>query len=136
MKRKYLLVLALLILCLSECAREKKIEYKIPDNYPEDKRKDLMATIEKGKKLYKANCSKCHGIFTKGEDGVPNFTDQQIDNYSSGFMRRDRKNHALALEMSPEQLNDVLSFLRYRKTNGVPAKPKRDRKVMPVMTDK
>jgi mono/diheme cytochrome c family protein len=134
MKYKYLLLLILTITALSQCARQKKIVYNIPADYPEDKKKELMVTLDKGKKLYKANCSKCHGIFTKGEDGIPNFTDQQMDNYSAGFMRRDRKNHALVLQMSPEQLNQVLTFLRYHKTSGaIPTKPKRDRKIVPNM---
>ena len=133
MKYKYPLVLALLILSLSQCAREKKIVYNIPENYPEDKKKDLLATLEKGKKLYKANCADCHGIFTKGADGIPNFTDIQIDNYSAAFMRHDAKNHAVAMKMSRDQLNEILTFLRYRKTNGVPIESKRNHKVVPNM---
>src|ERR1700744_1054530 len=124
MKYKYLVFLSLAVATLSQCAREKKVVYNIPANYPEDKKPALLAMLDKGKKLYKANCSKCHGIFTKGEDGVPNFTDQQIDNYSAGFMHRNTKNHAVVAQMSPEQLNEILTFLRYHKTSVAAAPEK------------
>jgi len=133
MKPKYIFISLFSVFLLSQCARQKKIVYNIPANYPEDKKKTLLATLDKGKKLYKTNCSKCHGIFTKGTDGIPNFSDQQIDNYSGAFMRRDRKNHALAMQMSPEQLNEVLTFLRYHKTSGAaPAQLRGGRRPFPT----
>ena len=133
MKFRYLIFLSVAVFSLTRCTHEKKIAYNIPANYPESKKPELLALLEKGRKLYKANCSQCHGIFTKGEDGVPNFTDIQIDNYSAGFMRRSSKNHAVALQMSPEQLNEILNFLRYHKTSGAQPTQKRDRKVVPPM---
>src|SRR4029077_4512196 len=42
--------------------------------------------FEKGKALYKIHCGDCHGIFTKGKDGVPNFTKTQIDNYNANAL--------------------------------------------------
>ena len=103
-----------------QCASRKKITYNIPVNFPEEQRKQLLVVLDKGKKLYKANCAECHGIFTKGKDKVPNFTSSQIDNYSARFVARDAKNHAMAIQMSPDQLGQVLTFLRYRKAE--PAK--------------
>ena len=99
----------------SQFACSKKIKYNIPPNYPKEKRKELLAVLDKGKKLYKANCADSHGIFTKGKDKVPNFSNTQIDNYSARFIRRDPKNHAVVRNMSPEQMNDVLTFLRYKR---------------------
>ncbi len=89
--------------------------YDIPADYPEAKKKLVIEVFEKGKELYKTNCSECHGIFTKGKDNVPNFTNAQFDNYSARFMRGDPMNHAIARKMSPEQLNQVVIFLRYKK---------------------
>jgi mono/diheme cytochrome c family protein len=101
---------------LTQCATRNKVTYNIPDNCPEERRKELIALFKKGEVLYKANCSDCHGIFTKGKDNIPNFTNQQLDNYSTRFIRGDVKNHAVVRNMSPEQLNNVLLFLRYKKT--------------------
>ena len=100
-----------------QCATRNKITYNIPAGLSEAKRKELLEQCKKGKELYKANCSECHGIFTGGKDKVPNFTSTQIDNYSAKFLRHDPKSHAVTRKMSPEQLNEVLMFLRYRKIN-------------------
>src|ERR1035438_1514706 len=102
--------IAVLSVMLLFFACNKKIRYNIPSNYPETKRKELLSLLDKGKKLYKINCSECHGIFTKGKENVPNFTNIQIDNYSAKYLRRDPKNHAVLRNMSPEQMNDVLTF--------------------------
>jgi len=115
MKYKYVLMILFIGLMFSQFACSKKIKYNIPPNYPKEKRKELLAVLDKGKKLYKANCADCHGIFTKGKDKVHNFSNTQIDNYSARFIRRDPKNHAVVRNMSPEQMNDVLTFLRYKR---------------------
>ncbi len=97
-----------------QCKSSNKITYNFPATLSKTQRDELMDKCQKGKELFKANCSGCHGIFTKGQDNVPNFTAAQIDNYSARFLRHDPKNHAVTKEMSPDQMNDVLMFLRFR----------------------
>jgi mono/diheme cytochrome c family protein len=116
MKYHFALLTVLVCVIFLQCATRNKVTYDIPANYPEARRKEIIELFNKGKVLYKANCSECHGIFTKGKDNVPDFTNQQLDNYSSRYIKGDLKNHAVARQMSPEQLNNVLLFLRYKKT--------------------
>jgi len=101
------------------------VAYRIPPNYPEDKREQLVATLDKGQELYKINCSECHGIFTQAKDHVPDFTITQIDNYNLMFMRRDPRNHAVSKKMSPDQMNAVVTFLKYKKTDTTGSKKKK-----------
>jgi mono/diheme cytochrome c family protein len=115
MTRNVLLIFLAAILSF-QCATRNKVTYNIPADYPEARRKQIIELFYKGEELYKTNCSDCHGIFTKGRDKIPNFTSHQLDNYSAKFLRRDPKNHAVAKQMSPEQLNEVLLFLRFKKT--------------------
>jgi mono/diheme cytochrome c family protein len=103
---------------LLQCATSQKITYNIPANYPEARRKQITELCDKGKELYKINCSDCHGVFTKGKDKVPNFTTHQLDNYSSRFIMRDPQNHAIAMQMSPDQLNNILLFLRFKNVSN------------------
>ncbi len=103
---------------LLQCATGNRISYNIPENYPETRRVQLKEMCDKGRELYKLHCSQCHGIFTKGKDQVPNFTNTQIDNYSVKFLRRDPQNHAVAMHMNPEQLNQVLTFLTYKRAKN------------------
>ena len=116
MKPRYLLFPALIFLLFAQCTRYK-VTYSIPPDYPEARRKQIIEIFEKGEKLYKINCSECHGIFTKGKDKVPDFSVVQIDNYSARFLGGDPKNHGVAKKMSAEQMNQVLTFLRYKKKN-------------------
>src|ERR1700709_427374 len=109
-------ILLIAALIVSRCTAHKKIEYNLPEPMSTETRAIYMERLDKGKILYKLNCSSCHGIFTKGKDSIPNFTKDQIDNYRSAFkMARDKKNHAVAVRMSPEQLDYVIMFLSLRK---------------------
>jgi len=116
MKYHYALLTVVVCVMFLQCATPNKVTYDIPANYPEARRKEIIELFNKGEVLYKANCSECHGIFSKGRDSVPDFTTQQLDSYSSRYIKGDIKNHAVARQMSPEQLNNVLLFLRYKKT--------------------
>lgn len=119
MKPKYTILFLLIGLLLYNCTPKAKITYNIPANYPEARKAQILEVCEKGKILYKTNCSECHGIFALGKDGIPNFTHSQIDNYSARFLRGDMKNHAVIKQMSMEQMSEILTFLRYRKVDTV-----------------
>ena len=112
-----------MVILFSQCATHKnKITYNIPATLSKENREKLITILDRGKELYKANCSECHGIFTAGKDKIPNFSEKQIDAYTAKFLRHDARNHAIARKMSPEQMNDILMFLRYRKQDKKPAK--------------
>ncbi len=116
MRRQHFVLLATCsLLAFGQCNPGKKVTYNIPADYPPARRDQVIAIFEKGKLLYKENCSDCHGIFTKGKDKVPNFSNTQFDNYSARFMAGDPKNHAVVRKMSTEQLNQVLTFMRYKR---------------------
>ena len=108
--------LALCCLLFTQCVTQKKTQYDIPVHVTKLNRQLLTEKCEKGKVLYKLHCSGCHGIFGKGKEGVPNFTKIQIDNYHvTALIGLDPTNHAVAKKMSPEQIDQVVTFLRLRK---------------------
>ena len=116
MNRTYAISAIFFVAVLSKCASQKKTEYDIPSHVPAENKALLIARAEKGKALYKIYCAGCHGIFTKGKDGVPNFTKIQIDNYhSTALIGLDQTNHAVAKKMSSDQIDYVITFLRLRK---------------------
>jgi len=117
-KHSRLLLLILPALIFLQCAAGRKTTYTFPPEFPAEKKKEVKEKAIQGEALYKIHCADCHGIFTGGKDKIPNFTATQIDNYSAKFLRHDPKNHAIAQKMSPDQLNDILMFLRYRKINN------------------
>ena len=40
--------------------------------------RDVETEYARGYKLYKAYCSECHGIFSKGKEGIPDFSSRSI----------------------------------------------------------
>jgi mono/diheme cytochrome c family protein len=106
---------------LAHCSTQKKITYAIPPEYTPDQKKELIAKLDKGRAMYKEYCSNCHGIFKKGIDGIPDFSVQQINIYADRYITHDPQNHASSMEMAPEQLDMILSFLRFRATAGLKA---------------
>jgi mono/diheme cytochrome c family protein len=116
LKQAYTISALFFCTVLFKCGSQKKTQYDIPDHVPQVNKELLIARAEKGKTLYKIHCSGCHGIFTKGVDGVPNFTKIQIDNYhATALIGLDPKNHAVAKKMSSDQIDYVITFLRLRK---------------------
>src|SRR4051812_42896734 len=118
MNKRYLITLfALFALLFSQCSRYR-VSYNIPAQYPEAMRTEIKKTCDRGKILFKQHCSECHGVFTKGKDNIPNFSIVELHRYSEKYIMRDRTNHAVAIHMSPQQLGEVLTFLKYKSTKN------------------
>ena len=115
-KSTLIIIMLLIAALIMQCTSSQKTVYDIPDHVPKEIEVLLVQRAEKGKTLYKIHCTGCHGIFTKGKDGIPNFTKTQIDNYhAAALIGIDPKNHAVAKKMSAEQLDYIFAFLRLRK---------------------
>ena len=103
-----------------QCTVQKKMEYNIPSYLPAERKKELLANLEKGKELFKIHCSECHGIFKKGKDSIPNFTNKEIVDYTVAFKAFDKKNHAVAKKLLPEEMSMIVTFLQLRKVDTIP----------------
>jgi mono/diheme cytochrome c family protein len=99
----------------SRCGVQKSA-YVIGEDVPVEVRTLLIERAEKGKILYRAHCTSCHGIFQKGKDGIPDFTKQQIDSYHAAALRG-LNGHGVLKKISMEQLDYIITFLRIRKVN-------------------
>lgn len=116
--KKNTIIVSLLLIAFTRCAVQEKTTYDIPPEIPVQLRPELMANLEKGKELFKANCSGCHGIFTKGKDSIPNFTSNEIRNYLTAYQTNDTKNHAVMKKLLPEELSLIMTFLKMRHFKG------------------
>jgi cytochrome c553 len=114
MKKRYFIWGLIIAVSVVQCAGEKKVNYTIPSYFTGERRTALMDNLEKGKILYKTNCGNCHGIFSKGKESVPNFTNREIQNYMNAYQSNDQKNHAVLKKLLPEEMSMILTFLRYR----------------------
>lgn len=118
MKIKYLAFSSLLIVMHIQCSVQHKTTYDLPGDLTPERETELLANLEKGRILYKSYCSSCHGIFTKGKDGIPNFTEKEIVSYMTAYQNNDEKNHAVIKQLLPEELSMIMTFLRLRKFKG------------------
>ncbi len=121
MKKSYLLFVIcfpiIIGIIIASCST-RKVEYAFPEDAKNMQGyEELMSHLNAGKKLYKAHCTGCHGIFTKGKKDIPNFSRVQLDNYNSNFLKKDPKNHAVAQKLSKDQLGDIIVFLTFVKKN-------------------
>ncbi len=118
--KKYITISFIIIfyLVFSRCTPQKETVYFIPDQYTGDTRANLVTMLEHGQKLYKLNCSSCHGIFSRGKDSIPNFSKTQIEAYKSSFLLDDPKNHAVAQKIRPYDLDMILQFLQFKRPPG------------------
>lgn len=118
MKNRYFLLPLLLMISGIKCSESKKTTYDIPQYMPEVRKAELLVNLEKGRILFKNNCSGCHGIFTKGKDSVPNFSEKEIVNYMTAYQTNDQKNHAVMKKLLPEEMSMIMTFLKMRKFKG------------------
>jgi len=102
------------------CGGRGAAEYTITPDVVGENRALLIERFEKGKVLYKANCSVCHGIYAQGRDSVPNFSDAQIHDYNATYMKGDQRNHAVARRLSQQQVDYIMTFLRLRRRPAAP----------------
>lgn len=118
---KTMLTILFFIACLIfiQCTGSKKAAYTIPEQYTGQTRVNMDKMLMDGQKLFKIHCSGCHGIFTKGKDSIPNFTQTQIELYKSTALLDDPKNHAVAQKVRMEDLDRILDFLSFRTRSGI-----------------
>lgn len=115
--KKYFIIflIACVFLVIIKCTPQKQTVYIVPDQYTGETRVNMIKMLEHGQKLYKLNCSRCHGIFNKGKDSIPNFSKTQIEAYSASALLDDPKNHAVTQKIRPYDLDMILQFLQFRR---------------------
>lgn len=108
-------LIVILYFAMAKCTPQKQAAYVIPDEYTGQTRANLIKMLEHGQTLYRLNCSRCHGIFTKGKDSIPDFSKTQIEAYKSSALLDDPRNHAVAQKIRPDDLDMILQFLTFRR---------------------
>lgn len=115
MKKIYFIGLILGIIMIIQCSTPIKVEYKLPPGIPEQNKEHVLNYLNRGSSLYKSNCSKCHGIYSKGRDTIPNFTNTQVESYKARFNLSHPQSHAFTEKMLSEDLDAIFYFLNNRK---------------------
>jgi len=115
MKKIYFITIILVAIQVAQCTVKNKVEYNLAPGIPDQNKEHVMKLLDRGASLYKSNCSKCHGIFSKGKDTIPNFTHQQVESYKARFNLSHPKSHEFTDKMLSEDLDAIFYFLNNRK---------------------
>jgi len=109
---KKIMICFFIIGCIVACSTQQKVVMQdLPEGLTDAQKKIVLDNRELGIKMYKQNCAKCHGIFGKGKDSIPNFSKEQMDGYQKDFMLGDPKNHAVAAKLTEVELDAILRFI-------------------------
>jgi cytochrome c len=119
---KNIFVILLIGLLFYECKSQKEITYELPKKISKLERKKIVEDFGKGKILFINHCAECHGIFVNGKESIPDFSKPQIYNYHVMLLSQDKITHKSAKNLSMPQLNYILTFLLYKKTEKPTAK--------------
>ncbi|MBK7810711.1 MAG: hypothetical protein IPI50_05605 [Saprospiraceae bacterium] len=92
-----------------------KVYYPLPENASANSKKIMQAYFDRGRDLYKINCSQCHGIYSKVKDQSPDFTHQQLDTYKSKMKMENSDQHKMTEFISYNDMEAILHFLTYKK---------------------
>lgn len=117
---KRFVLIALLTTLIVACKTQQRVDYKYLERLNPETRDQLYVRLERGKEMYKKHCSVCHGIFTGGKAEVPNFSETEVEQYKIRSAMKDTTNHAVAANLTQDNLDEIFMFLRYVKTNAKP----------------
>jgi len=118
MKKLGLFTVVLSCCLLAIKCTSKKVLYTVPETITGDSRLAMEERLQEGQALFKIYCSRCHGIFSKGKDSIPNFSKTEIESYKASVILDDQKNHAVTQKVRPQDLEKIFEFLLYRKKPG------------------
>lgn len=115
MPMKYLIPYIVLILWLCCCKSPAVLPFQYPDDLPETDKKQFTTQFYEGEKLYAMHCAGCHNIKLKNRDSIPTFSLPQLMDYEIRFQYPVHQDSMTEEKISPQELDEITLFLRYRK---------------------
>lgn len=125
--RRLLLFAPLLLLFIAADAGRPRLRKEKPATYPnglsDSARKVFVADFQRGQVLYDLNCGGCHNMQVDGRTVIPDFSLPQLLDYEMRSQYPEHQDRVRESDVSVEELDDIQTFLHYRKRSGVPVAP-------------
>lgn len=102
---------------IATCVLRREPEYILPQGLTKETKKEFLTRFDKGKALYKITCSKCHDKVVNGKTVSREFNALQLKAYSLRITNQVHSKNLTEKELSEEELNNVVYYLMYKKTN-------------------
>ncbi len=104
-----------LIVILSCCAVQKKVEYEFPVEMLPHVKEAYKLQCDKGQILYNINCASCHTQKKGRKLILPTFKESQLKGYELRVANAKHESSLPDEKVSEEELALIMSFLRYKK---------------------
>ena len=133
MKKLILIFSTIIVILFIDCAAKKNIVALTPKpaapllyDMPEDsatltaeKKKEFIASCERGIIIYNTVCANCHNKLVDGQKVVPDFSLPQLMDYEIRIQYPSHEDRLKENNLSVQELDDVVNYLRYKKKSGV-----------------
>lgn len=80
-------------------------------------RDSFLNEFNKGRVIYKQTCAKCHNVKKNGKLYYPDFSLPQLMDYEMRFQYPAHQDELKETNLSPAELDWVVTFLRFKKLN-------------------
>jgi len=126
MKKWYLFGIFFLAAFATLCFAQQQPTVVYTHNFPPDLdsavKSQYIKIFEKGRVLYKINCSKCHDKTVNGVELMPEFTKEHLASYELRLQNTQHENELDDSHITAEQLQYVMVFLSFvKKVEPTPA---------------
>ena len=86
----------------------------------------MTQICNKGLALWQLNCGKCHNQKVGNKIYVPDFTQMQLAGYELITGNKEHETNLSQAQISADELNNIITFLTYKKKSGIPFKVKQN----------
>jgi hypothetical protein len=99
---------------------KKELNFDYPDEITTDTgRVSFLKRFKRGKAIYIETCAKCHDSTKNGKVFYPDFSLPQLMDYEMRFQYPAHSEDLNETNITVDELDDVVDFLRYKKKNLV-----------------
>jgi hypothetical protein len=84
-----------------------------------EKKKEFITSCERGIIIYNTICANCHNKLVDGKQVVPDFSLPQLMDYEIRIQYPSHEDRLKENNLSAQELDDVVNYLRYKKKSGV-----------------
>ena len=116
------------LLFLVSCTRNAKVYFDIPTQIPIAAQNEMKQICDKGLALWQLNCAKCHNQKVGAKLYVPDFTQMQLAGYELRTGNKEHETNLSQSQISADELNNIITFLTYKKKSGIPFEIKQNSK--------
>jgi cytochrome c553 len=126
--RRFIILLSVSFLCSYTIAQSKppaklpKIEFDYPDDIKDTAKKSFQKQFKQGHIIYITTCGNCHNKTVNGKSVIPDFSLPQLMDYEMRISP-DHGDNLSDRFISDEEMQRVITFLRYKKKTGVNVRP-------------